>query len=137
MTLIFSNKGAVLKKVLVQKYTDEDGNPIDLVNSEEVSIYPLTLLSDNGEINYILSNAYFDTSSDSLELFEGGPAKKLTMHLKHESGLEVHREFSFNFDQYLFQVVTRIQAPALAQKNIKYTVVWGPDLGGETESKTD
>ena len=137
VTLIFSNKGAVLKKVLVQKYTDEDGNPINLVNSEEVSIYPLTLLSDNGEINYILANAYFDTSSDSLELFEGGPAKKLTMHLKHESGLEVHREFSFNFDHYLFQVVTRIQAPALAQKNIKYTVVWGPDLGGETESKTD
>lgn len=137
VTFIFSNKGAVLKKALVQKYTDEDGNPIDLVNSEEVSIYPLTLLSDNAEINYILANAYFDTSSDFLELFDGGPAKKLTMHLQHESGLEVHREFSFNFDQYLFQVVTRIQAPALAQKNIKYTVVWGPDLGGETESKTD
>ena len=137
VTFIFSNKGAVLKKALVQKYTDEDGNPIDLVNSEEVSIYPLTLLSDNAEINYILANAYFDTSSDFLELFDGGPAKKLTMHLQHESGLEVHREFSFNFNQYLFQVVTRIQAPALAQKNIKYTVVWGPGRGGETESKTD
>ena len=132
VVFVFSNKGAVLKKVLVQKYTDEEGNPINLVKHEEGAIDPLTILSDNETVNQILSNAFFDTSSDSLELYEGDPEKKLTMHLQHESGLEVHREFSFNFDHYLFQVVTRINAPALAQENLKYTVVWGPDLGGET-----
>lgn len=138
VTFIFSNKGAVLKDVLVNKYTDKDGKPIDLIKHDKVSIYPLTILSDNEAVTTILANAYFDTSADSLELQEGDTEKKLTMRLKHESGLEIQREFKFSYDHYLFEVTTRITAaPALAQKNLQYTVVWGPGLGGETESKTD
>lgn len=132
-----SNKGSVLKDVILTKYKDQDGNPIELINHSEGSKYPLTILSNNITISQILENAYFETSAESMVLNEGDRDKKIIMRLKHESGLEVYREFSFSYGQYMFSVETRITAPAFANQNIQYTVIWGPNLGGEGKSKTD
>ena len=133
----FSNKGAVLKELTVKKYKDEDGEAINLVNHENGSKYPLTILANDIAVSQILENSYYETDEESLVLDESYPNKKITMRLKHESGLEVFREFTFNYDNYMFNIETRITAHPLANQNLKYTVIWGPGLGGDIKSKTD
>jgi len=132
-----SNKGAVLKEITVKKYKDEDGNSINLINHDQGSKYPLTILANDHAVSQILENAYFETDEESLVLDESFPNKKIILRLKHESGLEVYREFTFNHDQYMFNVETRITAHPFASQNLQYTAIWGPGLGGEIESKTD
>jgi len=134
---ILSNKGAVIKEITVKKYKDEEGNPIDLVDHKEGSKYPLTIMASDLAVSQILGNTYYETVEEFIVLDARYPNKKIIMRLQHESGLEVYREFNFNYDSYMFTVETRITAHPLADKDLRYTVVWGPGLGGDIKSKTD
>ncbi|MGV7220646.1 MAG: membrane protein insertase YidC [Nitrospinales bacterium] len=136
-TYVLSNRGAVIKEITVKKYKDDEGNSINLINHENGSKYPLTILADDIGVSQILENSYFEADGESFLLDQSHPNQKIVLSLKHESGIEVYREFSFNFDQYMFNVETRITAHPLANQNLQYTMIWGPGLGGEVESKTD
>ena len=136
-TYVLSNKGAVIKEITVKKYKDDHGNSINLINHGNGSQYPLTILASDLGVSQILENSYFEAEEESILLDEILPNKKVIMSLKHESGLEVYREYTFNHDQFMFNVETRITAHSLASQNLQYTMVWGPGLGGEVESKTD
>jgi YidC/Oxa1 family membrane protein insertase len=136
-TYTLSNRGAVVKEIIVKKYKDDNGEPINLINHEKVSSYPLTILANDVGVSQILGNSYFETDGESFILDQSQPSQKIVLRLKHESGLEVYREFTFDYDKYLFNVETRITAHSLANKNLEYTIIWGPGLGGEVESKTD
>ncbi len=138
VTFVLSNKGATIHKVLLNEYLDDTGIPIDLVQGVEGKKWPLSLAANNDDhVSRILQNAYYDVSPKSLDLSETNPTGQLTMRLRHESGLEVVREFTFHYQQFLVDVKTRITAIPLASRNLQYRVLWGPGLGGYTESKTD
>ena len=136
-TYIFTNKGAMIKNILLTQHKTAEGEPIDLVEQKDNSIFPLALESNNSQITNILQNAYYQPSTMSLELSEFQPTGKLKMQLAHSSGLEVIREFNFRYNDFMIDVETQIKAPTLASQNLTYNVLLGPGMGGKVTSQTD
>jgi len=135
--LVFSSKGGTLRDIILPEYQDDQGNVVNLVEHKGGDKWPLSLESTNDGISYILQNAYYETPIKSLTLTETNPTGTLTFHLKHESGLEVVREFTFQFNSFMVEAKTRIIPGPYAAQNFQYRVLWGPSLGGKVESKTD
>ena len=136
-TYIFTNKGAMIKNILLAKHKTSAGEPIDLVDRKDDAILPLALESNNRQVTNILQNAYYQPSKLSMELSEAQPTGKLKMQLKHSSGLEVIREFNFRYDDFMVGVETQIKAPTFASQNLSYNVLYGPGMGGKVTSQTD
>ncbi len=134
---LFSNKGGTLKQVLLPEYHNDNGEVVNLVNAVPGAPAPLALEADDEAITYILQNAFYEPSTEFLEIDEAKPEGKLKLTLRHESGLEVVREFTFRHKQFLVQVNTRISALPLASRNLNYRVLWGPSMGGAVSSQTD
>ena len=136
VTFIFSNRGGYLEHAYMNRFS-EKGETIDLVARKEGAEPPLTLISNDEIVSNILRNGFYEASSDLLELSEENPKEVLTLTLQHESGLEVEREFVFHYGQYLIDVNTRIVAPGYVDRNLTYSTIWGPGLGGAVSSHTD
>ena len=134
---IFSNKGGVIKHILLPRFRNDDGDVIDLINNPDNLTDALSIKSDDPEITSILQNAYYEPSTSSIVLDESNPEGVLTLTLKHESGLEVFREFKFHHNDYAVEVKTRITASPLAAKNLQYSIILGPGMGGKISSQTD
>jgi len=134
---IFSNKGGVLKHILLPRFRNDDGDVIDLINNPNNLTGALSIKSDDPEITSILQNAYYEPSISSIVLDESNPEGVLILTLKHESGLEVFREFKFHYNDYAVEVKTRITASPLAAKNLQYSIILGPGMGGKISSQTD
>ena len=136
-TYLITNKGAMLKNILLSKHKTEKGEPIDLVDQKDGAILPLALESNNSEVTNILQNAYYQPSTEFLELSESRPTGTLKMQLTHASGLSVLREFTFRYNDFMVDINTQIKAPALASQNLSYNVLYGPGMGGKVTSQTD
>jgi YidC/Oxa1 family membrane protein insertase len=136
-TYLMTNKGAMLKNILLSKHKTEKGEPIDLVDQKDGAILPLALESNNNEVTNILQNAYYQPSTEFLELSESRPTGTLKMQLTHASGLSVLREFTFRYNDFMVDINTQIKAPALASQNLSYNVLYGPGMGGKVTSQTD
>ncbi len=134
---VFSNRGGVIEQVLMKKYNFE-GEPINVVNQvEDAKLLPLTLISSDDSINEIMQNAYYEASAESIELSESQQSATFTLKLKHETGLEVTKKLTFNYNSFLVQVEADISAPSRENDNLSYSILWGPGLGGELASHTD
>ncbi|MBT6601569.1 MAG: membrane protein insertase YidC [Nitrospina sp.] len=136
-TYFFTNKGAAIKSILLAQHNTAKGEPIDLVEHKDQSPLPLALESNNSQVTNILQNAYYQPSITSLELSESQPTGKLIMQLTHSSGLEVFREFSFRYKNFMVNIETKINAPTFASQNLNYNVLLGPGMGGKVTSQTD
>jgi len=134
---IFSNKGGVLKHIYLPRFKNDDGNTIDLIDNPGNLTPALSLKSDDQEITSILQNAFYEPSISSIVLDESNPEGVLTFTLKHESGLEVFREYRFHQNDYAVEMKTRISTPQFAIKNLQYSIVLGPGMGGKISSQTD
>ncbi len=134
---LFSNKGGVIREVLLPEYKNDEGNIVNLVHHKEGGKWPLALEASDPGIAYVLQNGYYEPSTELLVLTESNPTGKLTFHLKHESGLDVLREFTFHHNLFLVDVKTRINAEPYARQNLQYSVLWGPSMGGRVSSQTD
>lgn len=130
VTYRFSTKGGVLTHALLHKNKNPEGEPLNLVRHPEGSLYPLTVITGEPQLDPILLNGHFEPSQKSLTLTKDKPQGEITLHLKHESGLEVVRHLTFEYGKPLFKVRTQMRAPPFADKNIKYAVIWGPGIGG-------
>ncbi|VAX28279.1 Inner membrane protein translocase and chaperone YidC, long form [hydrothermal vent metagenome] len=135
--MVFSSRGGTLRKIILPEYKDDNGEIVNLVEHNEANKWPLSLESSNDGISYILQNGYYEVSASSLTLTESIPTGSLTFHLKHESGLEVIREYTFTFDSFMMEVKTQILPGPYAANNFQYSVLWGPSLGGKVQSQTD
>ncbi|MBL4664604.1 MAG: membrane protein insertase YidC [Nitrospinaceae bacterium] len=134
---VFSNRGGVLKQVFLPRFRNDDGDIINLISNPDNLTSALSLKSDDAEITSILQNAYYEPSTTSIVLGESNPEADLTFTLKHESGLEVLREYKFRYNDYAVEIKTRITALPLAAKNLQYQIVLGPEMGGKISSQTD
>jgi YidC/Oxa1 family membrane protein insertase len=130
---VFSNRGGVIEEVLMKKYNFE-GKPINVVNQIEGAKLPLTLISNDESVNEIMQNAFYEASAEYLELSESAQSATLTLKLKHQSGLEVTKKLTFTHNKFLVQVETEVSS---LSKNLTYSILWGPGLGGELASHTD
>jgi YidC/Oxa1 family membrane protein insertase len=134
---VFSNRGGALKQILLPRFNNDDGDTINLIDNPDNLTPALSLKSDDAEITSILQNSYYEPSSTSLVLGESNPEAVLTFTLKHESGLEVLREYKFRYNDYAMEIKTRITALPLAVKNLQYQILLGPGMGGKISSQTD
>ncbi len=132
-----SNQGATVRKILLSRYHDDQGNTVDLVNHDGKGNWPLAMESSDWEVTRLLQKSFYTTDTESLTLSPANPTGRVTMRLDHPSGLNVERVFTFNYGQPLFSVETRIHAPELAAKNLQYQVLWGPSMGGRVSSQTN
>ena len=137
VTYVLSNRGATIHNVLLNEYEDDQGNPIELVEHPPGTSWPLAVEANDAQVTRILQNAYYEVSPASLNLSPHQPTGQLTMRLRHASGLEMVRVFTFHYDKYIADIQTRITAVPLASKNLRYRVLWGPGMGGRVESKTN
>ncbi len=135
--MVFSNRGGTLREVILPQYKSDLGEIVNLVEHEEGSKWPLSLESSDPGISNILQNAFYEPSATTLTLTESIPTGTLTFHLKHESGFEVVREFTFHLNNFMVDAKTRINPGPYAANNFQYSVLWGPSLGGKVESQTD
>ena len=136
-TYIFTNKGAVIKNILLSQHKTANGEPIDLVEQKANNPLPLSLESNNSQVTNILQNAYYQPSTLSMELSESQPTGNLKKQLVPSSGLEVIREFNFRYNNFMVEVETQIKAPTFASQNLTYNVLYGPGMGGKVTSQTD
>ena len=134
---VFSNRGGVLKQILLPRFNNDDGDTINLIDNPDNLTSALSLKSNDAEVTSILQNAYYEPSTTSIVLGESNLEGVLTFTLKHESGLEVHREYKFHYNDYALEIKTRITALPLAAKNLQYQIVLGPEMGGKISSQTD
>ena len=134
---IFSNKGGVLKHIYLPRFKNDDGDTIDLIDNPGNLTPALSLKSDDKEITSILQNAFYEASISSIVLDESNSEGVLTFTLKHDSGLEVFREYRFHQNDYAVEMKTRISTSKLAVKNLQYSIVLGPGMGGKISSQTD
>jgi len=136
-TYMITNKGAMIKSILLSQHKTAKGEPIDLVEHKDNGVLPLALESNSNEVTNILQNAYYQSSTVFLELSESQPTGKLEMQLTHSSGLNVIREFTFRYNDFMVDINTQIKAPALSSQNLSYNVLFGPNMGGKVTSQTD
>jgi YidC/Oxa1 family membrane protein insertase len=135
--MVFSNKGGTLREVILPQYHDDQGTVVNLVEHQDGNKWPLSLESNNAGISNILQNGFYEASATALTLTESIPTGTITFRLKHESGLEVVREFTFQLNSFMVEAKTRIIPGPYAANNFQYRVLWGPSLGGKVESQTD
>lgn len=134
---VFSNRGGVLKQILLPAYKNDLGEIINLIDNPDHLTAALALTANDPEITSILQNDYYEPSTSSIVLSEFDREGTLTLTLKHKSGLEVFREYKFHYDDYELEVKTRITALPLASKNLQYQILLGPGMGGKISSQTD
>ena len=134
----FSTQGATLREALFLDYKNDQGEVVDLVQHEAGAMWPLSIEASDDEITRILQNAYYETSTTHLEVSESSPTGTIVMRLDHPSGLQVEREYIFQYGQPLIGMQTQITvSPGLSGKNLQYQVLWGPGMGGKVSSQTD
>jgi YidC/Oxa1 family membrane protein insertase len=132
-----STKGGGVKELLVQKYMGVGHPPTNLAAHENGAPNPLSLESTNPELTRILQTSVYEASATALELNSSHTEATLTLTLKHPSGVEVLREYRFHYNSYLVDLHVEIKAPAHAAENLQYTILWGPRLGGGTDSRAE
>jgi len=132
-----SNRGGVMKRLQLPRFKDDAGDIIDLIDNPDHLTPALALQADDPEITAILQNAHYEPSTTSIVLDENNLEGRLTLTLNHSSGLQVTRNYTFHFNDYLIEMSTQITAAPLAGRNLHYQVVLGPGMGGKISSQTD
>ncbi len=135
---IINNRGGVIQQLQLPRFKNDNGDIIDLIDNPDRMTPALALQADDPEVTAILQNALYEPSTTSIVLDENNQEGRLTLTLNHSSGLQVIRNYTFHFDDYLVEMSTRITAnPSMAGRNLHYQVVLGPGMGGKISSQTD
>ncbi|HZS51091.1 MAG TPA: membrane protein insertase YidC, partial [Bryobacterales bacterium] len=103
--ITFTNRGAQAKSWVLKKYQDDQGKPLDLVNSAAAAKfgYPLSLWTYDESLRNKLNSALYVSSAASQNL--STPAEIVFDYA--DSGLVVHKAFQFD-DSYVVSVTTSV-----------------------------
>ncbi len=127
--ITFTNKGGLAKSWLVKKYTDDKGQPLDLVDKKAAPTfgYPLSLFAyDEGVRNKLNSALYVVTDSPS--------ADKRTVTFEYADGdLNVRKSFTFELkpDGGSDYVVKADVSVSRNGQNIAAFPAWSAGFGDE------
>ena len=108
--LVFTTAGAGIKSFHLNKYTDQKGNPIELIRISGGEIpSPRIVLEDNENLSLFVGRSVYDASIRNLDLSETNPKGDLTFRLTDPSGLEVTRKYTFQYDSYMMGCEVRMK----------------------------
>jgi len=134
MTVTMSRKGAVITSLALNKYKDEDGEPVNIVN-EKSELRPLSVEFATEEASARINSALFKTSAPPLvTLSEGRPDATVTFTYSLDTGFRLVKSITFHHDSYNFDVVMSINHPgASVTGGSSYSVTW-PGMGEGVKS---
>jgi YidC/Oxa1 family membrane protein insertase len=123
---VFTTRGAALKHWILRRYKDPSGRPLDLVpQSVKGATKPFTLMTEDAATASTLRNALYRPSADSLTI--GSSPVTLSFDYRDNTGLNVHKEFTFAPDQpYIVSFTARVTRD---ESTLDPTIQWGPALG--------
>jgi YidC/Oxa1 family membrane protein insertase len=124
---VFTNRGARLKSWRLKQYSDEAGEPVELVSREFGDAQPLPFSLQ------VPDRATTQTLNGALYVVTGAPsaapitdAAQLTFEFRDSSGLSVTKQFRIEPASYLVTFNTSVR---MADQTLAPAIVWGPALG--------
>jgi YidC/Oxa1 family membrane protein insertase len=124
--IVFTNRGAQVKHWFLKKYTDSNGKPLDLVQTQLAERFgePLSLYTYDSALTAQLNQALYQPSATGSLLAPG----TLTFHFA-QSGLDVVKTFHFDASYVLSidATVTRNGLP------VRTLIAWPAGLGDMEE----
>lgn len=118
--VVFSNRGAVVQQWILKKYTDDNGKPLDLVNTAAAPKvgYPFALMFEQRKLSVDLDTALFVAKPDS----DG-----LGVAYEYSNGAVTARKtFRFQKDRYVTQVSTDVSEHGAP---IPHLITWRGGFG--------
>ena len=102
-SIVFTNRGAVVKSWILKKYKDDDGKPLDLVNSKAAKFgFPLSLFTYDENLRNQINSALYVASAS------GNIAAPGELNFEYASGdTAVHKSFVFG-DTYVISIETSV-----------------------------
>jgi YidC/Oxa1 family membrane protein insertase len=132
---VLVNRGARLKSFVLKTYTDEAGNPFEMVPieaSEALGIHPLSLELQDPAVTAEVANALFEASRPSISL-RPGETGELSFHWADGRGIEVRKKIGFSGDTYRLAVEVSARR---AGAELSKVVIYGPGVGEESREGT-
>ncbi len=121
--IVFTNKGAQAKSWVLKKYKNEQGQPLDLVNSAAVQYgLPLALYTYDQKLGDQLNSALYVSTGDAAI----SPPGELTYEYS-EGGVTVRKTFRFD-DSYVLHVDVAVTRDG---KSIEALPVWPAGFGDQ------
>ncbi len=123
---IWSNKGAVLKSLVLKKHKDDEGNELEIVSqlSKEIEKYPFSLKTQDPLFDALANNSLYFCSESSVKLNKG-EKKEISFKFSDEKGNSLEKILIFQDGKYEFQV--EINLFKMSQR-IEPFLLWGPSL---------
>jgi len=120
-TARFTNAGGVLKSFRLTRYSDGEGYPLELINSEvgQKVGWPLALVTGDKGIDDQLKNALFVHKQEG---------DKLTLEFA-ANGVHAVKTLQFNQESHEFTLETRLSKDG---KEIPHSVVWQGSFGDQS-----
>lgn len=123
---ILTNKGAVIKSLELKKYTDKDKIPVQLLQTKEPSILPLSILptGNSQEMNKGILKGTYKVDTEKVTLSKDHGKETVTFFYQDLSGASVKKILTFYSNDY------RIDLKILTEGITgDYTLSLGQDFG--------
>jgi YidC/Oxa1 family membrane protein insertase len=127
--VVFSNRGAAVQHWILKKYTDDNGKPLELVNTAAAPKvgYPFALMFEQRKPSADLDTALFVAKPDSDGLG--------VVYEYSNGGLTARKTFRFQKNQYVTQVSTEVSEHGASMPHL---ITWrggfgDPFLGNPSE----
>ena len=113
--IVFTNRGAVVKSWILKKYKDDDGKPLDLVNSKAAKFgYPLSLFTYDENLRNQINSALYVASAS------GNIAAPGELNFEYASGdTSVRKSFVFG-DTYVISIESKVTRNGTAGAGVSH-----------------
>ena len=128
-TAVFTNRGAGLTSLVLKKYKDDAGKPLDLIahSAKESNFYPFYFYSEKDDFSAILNKALFLYRGPSEVKIGGLEANEIVFeYADPEQNLLARKKFIFSKDSYVIRLEFQVSKNGRTVDTLP--VVFGPDL---------
>jgi YidC/Oxa1 family membrane protein insertase len=126
---VFTNRGAGLTSLVLKKYKDDTGKPLDLIahDARESNFYPFYFYSEKDDFSAVLNKALFSYRGDGSVDANGPGAQEIVFEYADPLlNLLARKKFIFSRDSYVIRLEFQVIRNGRALDALP--VVFGPDL---------
>ena len=126
---VFTNRGAGLKSLILKKYKDDAGKPMDLISrsAKESSFYPFYFYSEKDDFSGILNKALFLYHGAAEVKIGGRETNEIVFEYADQAqNLLARKKFIFSENSYVIRLEFQVSKNGRVMDALP--VVFGPDL---------
>ena len=129
--IVLTTRGAGIKSFKMNKYKNHEGNPLELIKTSKGNIPSPQIILEDNNISMFAGRSIYETSTDHLVLSESNPTGKIIFRLKDASGLEIIKEYDFQFDSYKVNCSVDMRYGNVPLKYVRFSWKDGVSSGKE------